>query len=57
MDMLRMVEFGKKMSKHFLNCEPMDCIRQINEVLGLRDTTPLDYNFLIGVRYGIEEQL
>ena len=55
MDMLEMVAYGKAMSKHFFNCEPIDCIKQLNEVLNAVDISAFDYNFLIGVRRGVEE--
>ena len=53
--MLEMVAFGKAMSKHFFNCEPKDCIKQLNEALNAWDITAFDYNFLLGVRRGVEE--
>ena len=53
--MLEMVAYGKAMSKHFFNCEPIDCIKQLNEVLNAVDISAFDYNFLIGVRRGVEE--
>lgn len=56
-DMVAMTMFGKKMSKHFFGCEPIDCIRQINEALRAPDISGLDYNFLLGIRRGVEEKL
>jgi hypothetical protein len=56
-DMVSMTNFGKAMSKHFLNCEPRECIEQINEALNAIDITVFDYNFLLGVRRGVEERL
>ncbi len=56
-DMVSMTAFGKRMSKHFLNCEPRECIEQLNEALDAWDITAFDYNFLLGVRHGVEQRL
>jgi hypothetical protein len=55
-DMVAMVKFGRSMAKHFFGCEPQECINQINEALNTTGLCPLDYNFLIGVRYEIEDR-
>lgn len=56
-DMVEIENFGRKMSKHFLNCEPVDCIKQLNEALNEYGITTFDYNFLLGVRHGVEATL
>lgn len=55
-DMIAMVRFGRSMAKHFFGCEPQECIDQINEALNMSGLSILDYNFLLGVRYEIEER-
>jgi len=56
-DMIAVTKFGHRMAKHFFNCEPQECIDQLNEVLDSRSISILDYNFLLGVRRAIENRL
>lgn len=52
-DMVEFCSYGKKMSKHF----SVECLDTIQEVLNDSDTNKLDYNFFVGVKYGILDRM